>query len=82
VTAEPGYARRGTPTARDKGRRSYCDGGGAFGKKLRVSAATECKHAAMLRGQKIVDQPRHSSLPFASEPRRSPNYLLVYQRNL
>jgi hypothetical protein len=43
----------------------------------------ECKHAAMLRGQKNVDQPRQSSIPFASEPpRRSPNCLLVYQRNL
>jgi hypothetical protein len=33
--------------------------------------------------KKNVDQPRQSSLPFASEPpRRSPNCLLVYQRNL
>src|SRR5947208_5296973 len=66
-----------------QGRRSYCDGDGAFGKKFRVSAAMKCKHAAMLRGQKIVDRPEQSSLPFASEPpRRPPNYLLVYQRNL
>jgi hypothetical protein len=55
----------------------------AFGKKFRVSATMECKHAAMLRGQNIVDQSGQCSLPFASEPpRRSPNYVLVYQRNL
>jgi hypothetical protein len=66
-----------------QGRATYYDGDDAFGKKSRVSAAMECKHAAMLRGQKIVDQPAQCSLPFASEPpRRSPNYLLVYQRNL
>jgi len=63
--------------------RGYYDGDGAFGKKFRVSATMECKHAAMLRGQNIVDQSGQCSLPFASEPpRRSPNYLLVYQRNL
>jgi hypothetical protein len=51
--------------------------------KIHVSAAVECKHAAMLRGQKNVDEPRQSSLPFAAEPpRRSENCLLVYQRNL
>jgi hypothetical protein len=63
--------------------RSYHEGDGGFGKKFRVSATMECKHAAMLRGQNIVDQSGQCFLPFASEPpRRSPNYLLVYQRNL